>query len=252
MRSLAFACSIALAATGPGQQVLAPTAAAEGAILATKDGLLLPAGELTVAEVIDATARFLCRNYLFDLGMVDQVPSFTLQRPLALDAIGSEEILAALLASRGLAALPIDELRGVYEVVSLTDPDGRPLLATVPWRSSDDILRRPRLRELVMTAVELQHADAAQLANALRIQYSLQGSWQPGMPTASAAGPRLLLLHGYRDQVAATILAALQFDRLSTSRPTDDLLQRLERLEAEVAELRRALAARPNWRNDGR
>jgi len=251
VRSLAFACCLALAATGPCQQVLAPTAGAHGAILATKDGLLLPAGELTVAEVIDATARFLCRNYLFDLAMVETVPGFTLQRQLALDAIGSEEILAALLASRGLAALPIDELRGVYEVVSLTDPD-RPALATVPWRSSDDVLRRPRLRELVMTAVELQHADAMQIANALRIQYALQGSWRPGMPTASAAGPHLLLLHGYRDQVAAAILAALQFDRLVTPRTTDDLPQRLERLEAEVAELRRALAARPNWRNDGR
>lgn len=230
------------------QEVLAPTAAAQGPILATKDGLLLPAGELAVTELIDATARFLCRNYLFDFAVVDQAPNFTLQRPLALDAIGSEEILAALLASRGLAALPIDELRGVYEVVALTGNPRHPPIATVPWRDAEDILRRPRLRELVMTAVELQHADAGQLAQALRSQYSLLGTWQPGMPTASAAGRRVLLLHGYRDQVAATILAALQFDRLVAPTPADELLRRLERLEAEVAELRRTLAARTDGR----
>jgi hypothetical protein len=248
VRTLAFALLVALSTPAATQQVLSPTAGAQGPILATKDGLLLPAGELTVAELIDATARYLCRNYLYDLAVVEQVPDFTLQRPLALDALGSEEILAALLASRGLAALPLDELRGVYEVVALTGNPRHPPIATVPWRTADDILRRPRLRELVMTAVELQHADANQLAQALRSQFSLLGTWQPGMPTASAAGSRVLLLHGYRDQVAATILAALQFDRLLTPPPTDALLKRLERLEIEVKELRRELAARGDGR----
>ena len=250
MRHFAQMLLLTFASQLAGQQVIAPAIAEHGAILATKDGLVLPPGELTVAELVDATARFLCRNYLYDHEVVQAAGSFTLQRSLALDAIGSEEILAALLATRGLAALPIDELRGVYEIVSLAPDARRAPITNVPWRSSDEILRRPRLRELVMTAIELQHADASLLADALRAQFSLQGMWQPGMPTASSAGRHVLLLHGYRDQVAAAILAALQLDRLLTpsSSANDDLQRRVERLEAEVAALRAALQQRVEGR----
>src|SRR5204863_9513903 len=130
---------------------------------------------------------------------------FTLQRALAVDALGAEELLHALLASRDLAALPIDEARGVWQVVSLLPGQGTTPIANVPWRTPEEVLRRPRLRELVMTVVELQHADAQQVAAALQVQFSLQGCWQPGVPTASAANPRLLRLHGFGDLLAPLI-----------------------------------------------
>lgn len=241
MRLLLPPATLLLAALLPAQQVLVPAAAAHGSITATKDGLVLPAGEFTVVELIEATAAFLCRNYLYDQGDVSRRGGFALQRAIALDAPGSEELLCALLATRNLAALPLDELRGVYQVVAL-DADPR-LLAVLPWRTPEEILRRPRLRDPVVTAFEVRHVDARQLAQAFR-QHALQ---QPGSPpplfTAFAADEHLLLLRGYRDQLAQAIQLVQQLEHahVPTVGAHSPLQRRVEELEREVAELKRLL-----------
>jgi hypothetical protein len=244
---------VLLALTVPGltQQVVAPGTATRSAIVAAKDGLTLPAGEFTVAELIDAVAAYLCRNYVYDQAVVDGARGFTLQRSLALDALGSEEMLYSLLAARNLAAVPIDELRGVFQVISLAGnpPQPGPIAAT-PWRSPEEILQRPRLRELVMTAVDLRHADAQLIAQALRNQFSMFGQWQPGVMTACASGRHTLLLHGYRDQLAQTILLARQLDRLQADETpvSTEVQRRLDALEREVAALRAELKAQSRRR----
>ncbi len=239
-RHLAFA-TLLLATTTPAQQVIAPTATAHGAIVASKDGLVLPAGEFTVAELIEATAAFLCRNYLYDLDTVSRRSTFVLQRTIALDAPGSEELLGALLSARDLAALPIDELRGVYQVIALdTDPW---LLATLPWRTPDEILRRPRLREPVVTAIDVQHVDARQIAQAFRQHALQQPSARQPLFAAFAADEHLLLLRGYRDQLAGAIQLVQQLERANAPAAADTTLQRrVDELEREVAELKRLLA----------
>lgn len=232
---------------------------ARDAIAATRSGLTLSAGQFTVIEFVEAVAAFLCRNYLYDFEELKEAKGFQLQRGLSLDALGAEEILHALLAARGFAALPLDELRGVHQVVALGSPQRAMPVAAVPWRSAEEILRRPRWRELIMTAIHVEHVDAQLLANALRGQFALHGMWQPGVPTACAAGPHMLLLHGYRDQVAQTILVVQHIDRLSASSAEASsattssagasavpaaaaangaLLRRIEALEREVRELR--------------
>lgn len=230
----------------PAQQVVAAASARRGPILATKDGLSLPAGEFTVADLIEATSRYLCRNYLYDDGAVAALAPFTLQRQLALDALGAEEVLYALLASRDLLVLPIDEARGLFAVVPLAARD-RPLPVTsVPMRTPDEILRRPRLRELVTTVVELRAAEAPALANALSVQFTLQSGRAAGQTTAAALGAHTLLLHGFRDQLAEVLVVVRQLDRLTeTQAVPPSVLQRLDALEREVAALRRALAERP-------
>ena len=136
-----------LLAAASAQHVLAPHAAAHDPIVCDQRGLVLPAGDIGTTQLVDATARFLCRNFLYDLSALEAVPGFTLQRGLALDALGAEEVLYALLAARGFVVLPIDELRGVHEIVALAS--STPPLAAVPWRLPDEVLQRPRLRELV-------------------------------------------------------------------------------------------------------
>lgn len=241
--------AVALPLRLPAQQVVAPATDVHGVVAATKDGLVLPAGEFTVQELIDAAAAFLCRNFVYDAGAVLRAPGFTLQRPLALDALGAEELLYALLSTRDFAVLPIDEPRGIYQI-ALLDPNQprATVLVSTPWRSIEEVLRRPRLREIVFTAIELQHADAQQLAMLLRSGFHT-GTWRPGMLLPTAVERRTLLLHGYRDQVAQAIVLAQRFDQLQRSvEPTDAatpaLMMRLQRLEQEVAELRRELAAR--------
>lgn len=245
MRSVALA---ALLLTSPpaAQQVIAPPAAAHGAIVAGKDGLVLPAGEFTVVELIEATAAFLCRNYLYDLEAMSRRGTFVLQRSLALDAPGSEELLAALLSSRDLAALPIDELRGVYQVMALdTDPW---LLATLPWRTPGEILRRPRLRELIVTAIDVHNVDARQLAATFR-QLAWQAQAAHAQTFAAFAGDEhLLLLRGYRDQLAEVVQVVQQLERANAPAPAPaadpSLQQRVDALERQVTELKVLLAAR--------
>lgn len=241
MRTIALTALTATLAFGASaQQRIAEATSHHGAILATKDGLVLPAGEFTVAEFVDAAAGYLCRNYVYDPSTLARAATFTLHRPLALDAIGAEEMLHALLAARDLAALPLDELRGVHQVVSLDARiAGVPMTTIVaPWRTPEDVLARSRMHDLVTTAVELHTIDALQLANMLRGHFAASGPWRPGLLTATAGGPRLLLLHGYRDQVAQVITTLRQVDRVVTPPVDRSLLQRVDALERELAELR--------------
>jgi len=238
--------AMALAAAGAGaQQIVVPAIAGRSAVEATKDGLVLPAGEFTVAELIDSVATFLCRNYLFDAESVLRAQGFTLQRSIALDALGSEEMLYALLSTRDFAVLPLDEQRGVYQIVLLDGNQRRnDFVVSTPWRSPEEILRRPQLREIVVTAVELDRADAQGLAQTLRNAFAVQGQWRPGALVASASDRRFLMLHGYREVVAQAVLFARQVDRLSEPPPPEPLMLRLQGLEREVAELKRLLAER--------
>jgi hypothetical protein len=239
-----LALSALLIAAAPAQHVLAPRIASHAPIVCDQRGLVLPAGSIGALELVDATARFLCRNYLYDAEALGELAGFDLQRSLALDALGAEEVLYGLLAARGFAVLPIDELRGLFEIVALL-PRSMPL-ATVPWRLPDEVLLRPRLRELVTTAVTLLHLDANAFAAQLRTHFALQGAWQPGLPTAAALGPRTLVLHGFRDQLVEPIAVARRLDAaVASALPATDtaaILQRLQVLEAEVAALRAALA----------
>lgn len=241
--ALLVAASLALSAL-PAQQVLAEASLTRGPILATKSGLTLPAGEFTAADLVEATARFLCRNYLYDEGAIAALSSFTLQKSLALDALGAEDVLYALLASRDLVVLPIDEGRGLYAIVPLAAGDRPVPVTSIPSRTPNEILQRPHLRELVTTAIELRGLDAVQLAASLQVHFALLSPRLAGRPAACAAGPRTLLLHGFRDQLAEVVsLVRLMERQVEATAVPPSLLQRLDALEREVAALRAELQA---------
>jgi len=256
---LRLVASLCLVATFAGaQQVLIAGNDRRAAVAATADGLVLPAGPLTLVELLEAVAGFLCRSYLYDFDALGRADDLRLSRALALDATGAEEVLLAALAARGFLALPIDEPRGIFQVIDLGTPQRSVPVPPLPWRTAEEIERRPRLRELVLTALPIGNVDAAVLANAMRDFYSLQGAWHPGVPTATAVGPHLLLLYGFRDQLAPAIAAVRQLDRLAAPSATSAtttttttaaaehaaLLRRLDALEREVADLRARLAER--------
>lgn len=237
----------ALVAALPAQQIVIPATAGREAVTAQRTGLVLPAGEFTVQELVDATATYLCRNFLYDANAVQRARGFALQRPLAVDALGAEELLYALLATRDFAVLPIDEPRGLYQIVLLDPQQPRAdVLASSPWRTPEEVALRPRLREIVFTALPLQFADARDVAQALR-QTTVLGPWRPGQLVASAADRQLLVLHGYRDQVANALQLAGRLERLlqsSAGKPADPVLARLRQLELELAALKQRLDGR--------
>jgi len=249
LRLALLACALAAPAAAQSVEVLVHATQRHGDIVTGKRGMVLPKGEFTVDELIEAVSGYLCRNYLYDPNVVMRQPPFRLQRELALDALGSEEVLYALLSTRNLAALPLDELRGLYQIVPL-DPNGHSHpMSAIPWRRAQDVLKRPHYRELVMTSVAVAHLDADHVARGLRGHFSTMQQWQPGAPTIAHAGNGVIILHGYGDQLAQTIRAIRELDRMAAPtqpKPTDVqlLMQRLDALEREVRDLRRQLAER--------
>jgi len=234
-----------LLAAAPAQQ----DRSQHGPIRSDASGLVLPAGDFTVAELVEATATYLCRNYLYDPSTLGRAGGFTLQRQVAVDALGSEELLYALLSTRDLAVFPVDELRGIYAIVALdsTVQPGQPgqsgatLRGYAPWRSREEILRRPNLREIVYTGIAVATSDARALA--AMFDAAVPVGWQPGRLFVCARDERFLMLHGYRDQVAQAIRIAELLDRGPTP-GREDLRQRILRLERELAEVRAQLERR--------
>tara|TARA_R110002072_G_scaffold174303_5_gene329518 strand:+ start:15013 stop:15753 length:741 start_codon:yes stop_codon:yes gene_type:complete len=216
-----------------------------GDIATNKHGLTLPAGEFTIGEMVDAVAAYLCRNYIYDATIINQRQPLRLQRVVSLDALGSEEVLYALLASRNLAALPLDEARGIFHIVPLDQSHPHPM-ATIPWRRPQDLVRRPHFREIVMTSLTLEHLDAEHVAKMLRSHFSMLRTWQPGAPTVTFLSKRAIMLHGYGDQLAQVIRELVELDRMAKpvtpAAPSNTaLLTRLEALEREVRDLRKQL-----------
>ena len=244
LRALApWFVAVSLAAAPNAQQVVAEATATRGPIVASRDGLVLPAGEFSVAQLIEATARYLCRNYLYDEAGVADLTGFVLQRAVALDACGAEEMLYALLATREHIVLPVDEYRGLFAIVPI-GANAPPLpLTSIPMRSRNEILQRPRLHELVTTTLELPFGDAPRLAEALEAFFVLAGSRSSLRPRAAAAGPHTLFLFGFRDQLADVVQLVRQLERQVEPTAPPSLLQRLDALEREVVALRAELQA---------
>lgn len=235
--------ALSLTAAADAQQVIAEATATRGPIVAGKDGLVLPAGEFSVAHLIEATARYLCRNYLYDEASIADLRGFVLQRAIALDACGAEEILYSLLTTRAHVVLPVDEHRGLFAIVPV-GANAPPLpITSVPMRSRAEILQRPQLHELVTTTLDLPLGDAPRLAAALEAFFVLGDGMGPIRPRAAAAGPHTLFLFGFRDQLVDVVQLVRQLERQFEPTPAPNLLQRLDALEREVVALRAELLA---------
>ena len=249
MRLVLTLCLFAAATSAQSVEVRNEAITRHGDIVTGKRGLTLPAGEFTIAEMIDAVAGYLCRNYIYDATIIHERAPLVLQRALALDALGSEEVLYALLATRNLVALPIDGVRGVYQIVPLDEHHNSHPMATIPWRRPQDLVLRPHFREMVMTSLALQHLDARLVANALREHFSMLRTWQPGAPIVTFLGEHAIMLHGYADQLTQVVQALNELDRMAAPSkvPASELAtlqQRLAALEQEVRALKQQLGNR--------
>jgi hypothetical protein len=86
-----------------------------GHIRTDRSGLVLPAGAIDADELVDAVARFLGRSIAWTAAEHGKAPiePFVLQKELALDAPGCEEVLSQLLWSRGFALVPLHADKGL-------------------------------------------------------------------------------------------------------------------------------------------
>jgi hypothetical protein len=207
----------------------------------TGNGFTLPEGEITTEELIEAAARFLNRNLLWNAPEINQNnSSFYFQRPLTLDALGCEEVLYSLLYQKGFAVLPLDADKQIFEVISLSGPRGREVATRAPWRTPDEIMKRPSFKEYVVTTLPLQHINATIATNALRPFFASTGGQGTGSLVIGNVGNNTaMLLQGFRDQIAAAIRILRECDTPQKERDLESyqLGQAVQTMQATVTEL---------------
>jgi type II secretory pathway component GspD/PulD (secretin) len=231
-----------LAAQAPGANVVqAPTPILSAQLARSRPAsFVLDAGDHRTSDLVDKAAQFLGRNILFCEQETAQCGpgggTLRLQQRVEVDATGCEELLCSLLFVRGLALVPIDEARGVYEVLAMAGPRGRELQSRAPLRTVDDVLARPQLRMFVTTTLLLKNINANIATNALRPFLAVGGNANTASLTLGTAGSNNgLVLAGFQDQVAAVIRMIRNLD--------DGAAKEHAQGDERIAELERRIAA---------
>lgn len=171
-------------------------------------------------------------------------PFVELQLPVVTDAAGCEELLTGLLWTRGLVLVPLDEAKGVYEVLSMNGPRAREINLRAPQRTVQQVLARPALRQYVTVVVELRHTNATIANNALRPFFAMAGS-NNGVPLniGNVGNATSLLLSGPQDVVASALQLVQAADVPQPPETRPDLMQRLEALARQNEQLAQRVAA---------
>jgi hypothetical protein len=187
---------------------------------ANPSGFVLEAGDHDLTDIIERAAKFLGRNYLFHAsekaaasaqnrgrrggapGGTDDTTSIRLQKKLILDAIACEEVVSQLAFSRGFVIVPVDALRGIYEVISVVGPRSSILRSRFEHVTPVEVRRRSRMRVLVSTIVRLEHVSASTASQQLRP--FLARSNNIGEVVVGSVGSGLLL-SGFSEKVAGVL-----------------------------------------------
>ena len=246
-------CSLAAALQDPppAARAAAPPPASkprdDTAIRIDQSGFVLRAGAIDPQELVEATAKFLGRNILWaasERGQGRGEP-FDLQKDLALDARGCEEVVSKLLYSRGFVIMPLHADKGLFEVVSMNGSRAREVMGAAIARTPEEILRQPDLKMVVYTQLELQHIDANYAANSLRPFFAQTAANQPTMVIGTAGSTSTLLLSGFQDQVAQALRLVRVCDRPETRPQQVQIEQRLAAIEQQLQALQALRPARP-------
>lgn len=168
--------------------------------------------------------------------------SVELLQPVVTDEAGCEELLTGLLWTRGFALVPIDEAKGVYEVLAMNGPRAREIASRAVMRTVEQVLARPASKQFVTVVFHLQHVHASTAVNSLRPFFGHQP--QPTTLTIGNAGhPTAVLLSGPQDQAASAVRLLQAVDQPTP--PESPVLQQqsLQQLHRQLDELRKRLAA---------
>ena len=202
------------------------------------------AGKRSVAELVDATAKYLGVNILTNDTDVIWAQPMDLQMDVRLEAgevEGVEDFVSNLLWSRGFLMIPCDPQTGTYEVVLLSGARARAALSATVVRTPEEILDRPNLCMPVSTSVVLAHTNAAVVTNALRPIFS------KGALTIGAGGAtNTMLLSGIQCYVARALQAIRAVDvppSDAAGLPTTAAKERIDELERQVEAMQKRIDA---------
>jgi hypothetical protein len=212
---------------------------------------VVAAGPVALDALIDRAAAYLGCNILFHpRELQSQLDAgLRLQRDVATDRDGCEELLANLLHSAGFALTQVDATGALREVVARNGARAREVQARAVARTPEQILARPKLRVPVSTVAILEHLASDRAQNALRQVMQPSGGPIPELTIGSVGGG--VLLTGMQDQVAQALLLLKASDLPSKPEARGgqerfaELERRLQALEAALAALRQPGASNP-------
>ena len=221
---------------------------------AAKAPFVFEPGVVDVRTLIQRCGTYLQRNILVDDAELlpnkkreapIDAPSIELQLPVVTDRDGCEDMLCSLLWTRGLVVVPLDEAKGVYEVLSVYGQRAREIWSRSVQRTPEQVLARPTLRQSVTVVYALKHVNATIATNALRPFFASGGNQNAiaGLVIGNVGNSTSILLTGMQDQVvnALQLLQAADVPQPPDAKP--DLEQRVDVLTRQVEHLLQRVAA---------
>lgn len=204
---------------------------------AVKEKFILDAGEHELLKVIEASARFLGRNYLLAPTEVGgQNPKVTLQKKLELDAAGCEAVVSQLAYAQGLIATPLDRGRGLWEFINMNGAKRAEAASRALALTPDEVRRMRDVRVYVITSAKVQHMRATVTSQTLRPFFAGAGG---GLNIGTAGSERSILLQGLAEQVAQALDMIAEVDQPQPAALVED--DRCAALEARIKALEEAV-----------
>lgn len=170
-------------------------------------------------------------------------PVIELQLPVVTDRDGCEELLTSLLWARGLALVPLDEPKRVYEVLSMSGPRQREIPQRAVQRTPEQVLARPTLRQFVSVVYTLKHTRADVANNALRPFFAASGNSVGSLNLGNVGNQTSILLSGPQDLVANALLLLQSADVPQPPEAKTDLTVRLDALAQQHEQVLQRVAA---------
>lgn len=197
---------LALAAAAPCQDKARPN-------------LVLEAGEYQLSDLIDRAARYLKRNYLYDLRPADQRRaeasnnpadySFKLQESVALNPKNCEAFISQIAYSKGFAMVQTNRSLNIYEFIHMqptrTGWNQQRIANEAVAMTVEELKDKAHLYLMVATKLTLKHLSADMVAARLRpLHAAARSSYGPNL-TLVALPPDSVLLSGLAPHVSRLI-----------------------------------------------
>ena len=129
-----LACLLPLLAAPPRTQEAATATTSVTVKVEAKAGTFkLPAGEISLTDLIDRAAAFLDCNILVAAAEIAGAAPVRLQKAIETDRDGCLDLLSNLLYRNGLALTVLDEQLDIYEVILMTGQRGREIMMRAQW-----------------------------------------------------------------------------------------------------------------------
>jgi hypothetical protein len=199
---------------------------------------VLPAGEIELQQLVRLVAQTCRYNILIDeRELVADPRPIELTEPVPIDPETGIETLTSLLYTRGFGLMPVDEEKGIYEVVAMLGMRDRELANCAVFRTPEQVLAAPDSKRWVTTILPLQHQNATVMANVLRPMFAAS---RDRLTLASTATHDGLTIRGPQCSVATAMQLVQENDKPAVATVAEPRLQdRIDQLEEQVREQHR-------------